>query len=81
LVKEHPVSSKNNRKMFRRQNFFFGTMKLFQMLLNSSLAALSAVVLFPAIVGAAATTPTVVWALLGVGVVLTIVGDVEDVDD
>jgi len=56
-------------------------MKLFQMLLNSSLAVLSAVVLFPAIVGAAATTPTVVWALFGVGVVLAIVGDVEDVDD
>jgi hypothetical protein len=56
-------------------------MKVFHMLLNSSLAVLSAVVLFPTIVGTAATMPTVVWALLGVGVVLAIVGDVEDVDD
>jgi hypothetical protein len=56
-------------------------MKFFQMLLNGSLATLSAYVLFPVIVGAAALSPSVVLALLGVGVVLMLIGDVEDLDD
>ncbi len=50
-------------------------MKFLEMLIDCSLAALAAFVLFPVVSQTAATAPAVVAALLGAGIVLAILKD------